>query len=439
MAKEDQIVAALGAVKSSMRHINRRSMRLGRYIGGVLEERVNNDLPANYVWVFDPQGDKRVSSPAKNLKTEYGKGLAVIVAFNIDTLEDDVIDVDTVLAPLEQGSAAAGLNSPQKPASLSTPVSARDITVGGVFADSGGGLNVRVGAEWHENGYYTDGTALTLTPTATSSKKSLAVVGVNRLTNAATYTLTADRSTATTLIANGVPTSYAVTDIMAVVDANPHIDWRGAVELKHGDTEVNPAKIIPLPWLKAEMVGADGSTAGVAGLVPRPAATDNNNFLRGDATWQPMSSSFTLAGDTGTPQTISSGNTLTVAGGVGLASVASATDILTVDLDIPSLTADASPDGTADYVVTYDASASTHKKVLLDNLPGGSSSNYQTVQYNGSDQTQRAKLDLIPGTNITLGFVDDGVGNRTRVTITASSTIGTTTPAARVSKWALFR
>ena len=122
-----------------------------------------------------------------------------------------------------------------------------------------------------------------------------------------------------------------------------------------------------------------------------------------------------------------------------MASVASATDILTVDLDIPSLTADASPDGTADYVVTYDASASTHKKVLLDNLPGGSSSNYQTVQYNGSDQTQRAKLDLIPGTNITLGFVDDGVGNRTRVTITASSTIGTTTPAARVSKWALFR
>lgn len=439
MAKEDQIVAALGAVKSSMRHINRRSMRLGRYIGGVLEERVNNDLPANYVWVFDPQGDKRVSSPAKNLKTEYGKGLAVIVAFNVDTLEDDVIDVDTVLAPLEQGSAAAGLNSPQKPASLSTPVSARDITVGGVFADSGGGLNVRIGAFWHENGYYTDSTALTLTPTATSGKKSLAMVGVNRLTNAAASTLTADRSTATTLIANGVPTSYAVTDIMAVVDANPHIDWRGAVELKHGDTEVNPAKIIPLNWLKPSMVGADGSTAGERGLVPAPAAADNNNFLRGDATWQPMSSSFTLAGDTGTPQTISNGNTLTVAGGVGLASVASATDTLTVDLDIPSLTADASPDGTADYVVTYDASASTHKKVLLDNLPGGGSSNYQTVQYNGSDQTQRAKLDLIPGTNITLGFVDDGVGNRTRVTITASSTIGTTTPAARVSKWALFR
>jgi len=285
MAKEDQIVAALGAVKSSMRHINRRSMRLGRYIGGVLEERVNNDLPANYVWVFDPQGDKRVSSPAKNLKTEYGKGLAVIVAFNIDTLEDDVIDVDTVLAPLEQGSAAAGLNSPQKPASLSTPVSARDITVGGVFADSGGGLNVRIGAYWHENGYYADSTALALTPTVTSNRKSLAVVGVNRLTNAATYTLTADRGLAYTLIANGAPLKDAVTDIMAVVDANPHIDWRGAVELKNGDTEVNPAKIIPLNWLKPAMVGADGSTAGERGLVPAPAATDNDKVLLGAGTW----------------------------------------------------------------------------------------------------------------------------------------------------------
>lgn len=70
---------------------------------------------------------------------------------------------------------------------------------------------------------------------------------------------------------------------------------------------------------------------------------------------------------------------------------------------------------------------------------GGGSNYYQTVQYNGSDQTQRAKIDYIPGSNITIGVVDDSVGNRTRLTFNASSTIGTTTPAARVSKWALFR
>jgi hypothetical protein len=33
------------------------------------------------------------------------------------------------------------------------------------------------------------------------------------------------------------------------------------------------------------MVGADGALAGIAGDVPKPAATDNTKFLRGDATW----------------------------------------------------------------------------------------------------------------------------------------------------------
>jgi hypothetical protein len=80
---------------------------------------------------------------------------------------------------------------------------------------------------------------------------------------------------------------------------------------------------------------------------------------------------FTVAGDSGTSQTVTSGDTLTIAGGVGLASVASATDTITLNLDVNSLTADATPDGAADYVATWDASASAHKKVLLDNLPGG--------------------------------------------------------------------
>lgn len=290
MSNEDKVIAALSLIKSSIRHIRRRSMRLGRYTSGVLDTTVNATLPASYVWVFDPQGDKRVSSPAKNLSTEYGPGMAVIVAYNVDSQEDDVIGVDTVLGPLEQGSATAGLNSPQKPAGIPTPISARDITVGGVFAASAGGLDVRIGAEWHEGGYYTDGTPLTLTPTATSSKKSFAVVGVNRLTNAATFTLTADRNLSASLITNNQPTTTAITDIMAVVNANPHIDWRGAVELRNGDTTINPAKILPLPWLKAVMVGADGTDAGLSGLVPAPAATDDVKFLKGDGTWDTPSS-----------------------------------------------------------------------------------------------------------------------------------------------------
>lgn len=40
-------------------------------------------------------------------------------------------------------------------------------------------------------------------------------------------------------------------------------------------------------------------------------------------------------------------------------------------VDIVALTADATPDVTADYALTYDASASQNKKVLLENLPVG--------------------------------------------------------------------
>jgi len=48
---------------------------------------------------------------------------------------------------------------------------------------------------------------------------------------------------------------------------------------------------------------------------------------------------FTVAGDSGTSQTVSDGNTLTIAGGTGLSSVASATDTITINLDNTAVTA----------------------------------------------------------------------------------------------------
>lgn len=47
---------------------------------------------------------------------------------------------------------------------------------------------------------------------------------------------------------------------------------------------------------------------------------------------------FAVAGDSGTPQTITDGNTLTIAGGAGLSSVASATDTVTLNLDNTAVT-----------------------------------------------------------------------------------------------------
>ena len=45
------------------------------------------------------------------------------------------------------------------------------------------------------------------------------------------------------------------------------------------------------------------------------------------------SSTFTVAGDSGSSQSIADGNTLTIAGGTGIASVASATDTITLNID----------------------------------------------------------------------------------------------------------
>ena len=51
--------------------------------------------------------------------------------------------------------------------------------------------------------------------------------------------------------------------------------------------------------------------------------------------------SFTVAGDSGSTQTITDGNTLTLVGGTGLSSVASATDTVTLNLDNTAVTAGA--------------------------------------------------------------------------------------------------
>jgi len=58
--------------------------------------------------------------------------------------------------------------------------------------------------------------------------------------------------------------------------------------------------------------------------------------------------------------------------GSGAITVTDNTTTIDVGLSITGLTADASPDASTDYLVTYDASAGVNKKVLLQNLPAGS-------------------------------------------------------------------
>lgn len=67
------------------------------------------------------------------------------------------------------------------------------------------------------------------------------------------------------------------------------------------------------------------------------------------------STSFTVAGDSGTSQTITSGDTFTVSGGTGLTAVAGATDTITLNLDSTAVTAGAY--GNANTIATFTVDA----------------------------------------------------------------------------------
>jgi uncharacterized lipoprotein YehR (DUF1307 family) len=71
--------------------------------------------------------------------------------------------------------------------------------------------------------------------------------------------------------------------------------------------------------------------------------------------------------------------TVSISAGIGLTGGGTIAATRTLSLDINGLTSDATPDGAADFVVTYDASALTHKKVLLNNLPSGGGGEINTA------------------------------------------------------------
>ncbi len=90
----------------------------------------------------------------------------------------------------------------------------------------------------------------------------------------------------------------------------------------------------------AQSISGDKTFSGVV-IVPTPTAnTHATTKLYVDGAIAGVATNFTVAGDSGTNQTITSGaDTLTISGGVGLSSVGSGTDTLTINLDNTAVTA----------------------------------------------------------------------------------------------------
>jgi hypothetical protein len=91
-------------------------------------------------------------------------------------------------------------------------------------------------------------------------------------------------------------------------------------------------------------------------IVPTPTVnTHAATKLYVDQSVSAVSGSITVAGDSGSNQTVSLSDTLTISGGVGLSSVASATDTLTINLDNTAVTAGTYGNASSVGTFTVDA------------------------------------------------------------------------------------
>ena len=179
----------------------------------------------------------------------------------------------------------------------------------------------------------TGGTGLTSTVSATDTVTLVlddtAVTPASYGSGTQVSTFTVDQQGRLTAAANAAIT-YPFTNFSIATDPATGIE-----SVNDGETVTFEAGTFITPVVAAtRKVTADLSATGTP---------DATKFLRGDNSWATPAgggtmSSWDLAGDSGPSQTVSDTNTVTIAGGTALSSVASATDTVTLNLDDTAVT-----------------------------------------------------------------------------------------------------